>query len=487
MDKEFFKNLTIKKAIKAMQDGDTTALELTQYYLENIKEKNGELNAYLRVFADAEDQARKIDEDMKNGKVMGPLAGIPFAIKDNMLIQGEIASASSKILENYKATYDATAIKKLREAGAIFLGTVNMDEFAMGSSTENSAFGPTRNPHDTTRVPGGSSGGSAAAVAADMALASLGSDTGGSIRQPASFCGEVGLKPTYGKVSRSGLIAMASSLDQIGPITKTTEDAEIIFNIIKGKDPLDATTVNEVNEDSISKVKQENKKLKIGALTYDKNAVAPEVNSMMEESIETFKQAGHEIVETTLPYLKYSLPCYYIIMPAEVSSNLARLDGVKYGLLKEGDNLLGDYLKTRGAGFGKEAKRRIMIGTYVLSSGYYDAYYSKAQEIRNLIRKDFENAFDLSAGGVDAIILPTTTEPAFKLGEKTGDPMKMYLEDIFTVSANLAGVPAISIPAGFAERDGVKLPLGLQIIAPHFREDVLFSLGKQVENAKIKV
>ncbi|PIR57775.1 MAG: Asp-tRNA(Asn)/Glu-tRNA(Gln) amidotransferase GatCAB subunit A [Parcubacteria group bacterium CG10_big_fil_rev_8_21_14_0_10_38_31] len=484
MDKEFFKNLTIKKVAKAMQDGDTTALELTQYYLENIKGKNGELNAYLRIFAGAEDQARKIDEDIKNGKIMGPLAGIPFAIKDNMLIKGEVASASSKILENYRATYDATVIKKLREAGAIFLGTVNMDEFAMGSSTENSAFGPTKNPHDPARVPGGSSGGSAVAVAADMALASLGSDTGGSIRQPASFCGEVGLKPTYGRVSRSGLIAMASSLDQIGPITRTVEDAEIIFNIIKGKDPLDATTVN---EDVIPETKQENKKLKIGLLTYDKNVVAPEINDMMEKSVEMLKQAGHEIMEVTLPYLKYSLSCYYIIMPAEVSSNLARLDGVKYGLLKEGDNLLDDYLKTRGTGFGKEAKRRIMIGTYVLSSGYYDDYYSKAQEIRDLIRRDFENAFDLSAGGVDAIILPTTTEPAFKIGEKTDDPMKMYLEDIFTVSANLAGVPAISIPTGFAERDGVKLPLGLQIIAPHFREDVLFSLGKQVENAKIKV
>lgn len=482
MDKEFFKNLTIKKAVTAIQNREITALELTQYYLENIKEKNGKLNAYLKVFSNAEEQAKKIDEDIKNVKEVGPLAGIPFAIKDNILIKGEVASASSKILENYKATYDATVIKKLREAGAVFLGTVNMDEFAMGGSTENSAFGPTRNPYDTTRVPGGSSGGSAAAVASDMALASLGSDTGGSIRQPASFCGEVGLKPTYGKVSRSGLIAMASSLDQIGPIARTTEDAEIIFNIIKGEDTLDATTSL---GDSVSKFEISDKKLKIGLLTYDKNAVSPEINSMIEKSVEVFKNAGHEITEITLPYLKYSLPCYYIIMPAEVSSNLARLDGVKYGLLKEGENLLDDYLKTRGAGFGKETKRRIMIGTYVLSSGYYDAYYSKAQKVRGLIRKDFENAFDPSQDGVDAIILPTTTEPAFKLGEKTGDPMKMYLEDIFTVSANLAGVPAISIPAGHSERDGAKLPLGLQIIAPNFREDVLFTLGKLVENANL--
>jgi len=480
MDKEFFKNLTIKKAVNAIKSGDITALELTRYYLNNIKEKNGEINAYLRIFADAEEQAKKIDEKIKSGEDAGALAGIPFAIKDNILIKGKIASASSKILENYKATYDATVIKKLRDEGAVFLGAVNMDEFAMGGSTENSAFGPTKNPHDPKRVPGGSSGGSAAAVAADMALASLGSDTGGSIRQPASFCGEVGLKPTYGRISRSGLIAMASSLDQIGPITKTTEDAEIIFNIIKGEDPLDATTSL---GHSVSEPQTNLKKLKIGILNYDKNAVAPEINEMIEKSIEIFKKNGHEISEVALPYLKYSLPCYYIIMPAEVSSNLARLDGVKYGLLKEGENLLEDYLKTRGAGFGKETKRRIMTGTYVLSSGYYDAFYAKAQEVRNLIKKDFENIFK----EVDAIIMPTTTGPAFKLGEKIGDPIKMYLEDIFTVSANLSEVPAISIPAGFAERGGSKLPLGLQIIAPHFREDILFSLGKQFENAKIKV
>ncbi len=484
MDKEFFKNLTIKKALEAIKNSDINALELTQYYLGNIKEKNSDINAYLRVFDDAEEQAKKIDERLRKGGTMRPLEGIPFAVKDNMLIKGEVASASSRILEYYKATYDATVVKKLREAGAVFLGSVNMDEFAMGSSTENSAFGPTKNPHDTTRVPGGSSGGSAASVASSMSLASLGSDTGGSIRQPASFCGDVGLKPTYGRVSRSGLIAMASSLDQIGPLAKTTEDAEIIFNVIKGEDPLDATTID---ESSLPKPAQKDGKLKIGVLDYDKTSVSSEINSMMEKSIETFKEAGYEITTVALPYLKYSLPCYYIIMPAEVSSNLARLDGVKYGLLKEGDNLLEDYLKTRASGFGKETKRRIMIGTYVLSSGYYDAYYTKAQEIRNLIKKDFENAFNTLHGGVDAIILPTTTEPAFKLGEKTDDPMKMYLEDIFTVSANLTGVPAISIPAGFAEKDGTKLPLGLQIIAPYFREDTLFSLGKEFELANSKL
>jgi len=478
MNKEFFKDLTIKKATEAIKNGEITALELTKYYLNNIKEKNGELNTYLRVFPDAENQAKKIDDDIKSGKEMGTLTGVPLAIKDNILIKGKVASASSKILEDYKATYDATVIKKLREAGAIFLGAVNMDEFAMGGSTENSAFGPTKNPYDLTRVPGGSSGGSSAAVAANMALAAIGSDTGGSIRQPASFCGEVGLKPTYGRVSRSGLIAMASSLDQIGPIARTTEDAEIIFNIIQGEDPLDATTLL---GDPVSKSGDDDKKLKIGLLDYDKKAVSPEINDMIAKSAEIFRKAGHEIVEVALPYLKYSLPCYYIIMPAEVSSNLARLDGVKYGLLKEGGNLLEDYLKTRGAGFGKETKRRIMIGTYVLSSGYYDAYYSKAQEVRYLIKEDFENAFN----EIDAIILPTTTEPAFKLGEKTDDPIKMYLEDIFTVSANLTGLPAISIPAGYAEKDGSKLPLGLQIIAPHFREDILFSLGKQIENANL--
>lgn len=469
-------NLTIKKTGDALQNSDISALELTKYYLKNIKEKNDELNAYLEVFSDAQSQAEKIDEKIKKNEILGPLAGIPFAIKDNILIKGKTASASSKILGNYKATYDATVIKKLREAGAIFLGRVNMDEFAMGGSTENSAFGPTKNPHDTERVSGGSSGGSAAAVASEMALASLGSDTGGSIRQPASFCGEVGLKPTYGRVSRSGLIAMASSLDQIGPIAKTVEDAEIIFNVIKGKDALDSTTIEP--KEIIAKTG----KLKIGILNYDKNGVDKDVNRMMDNAVETFRNAGHEIKEVELPYLKYSLPCYYIIMPAEVSSNLARFDGVKYGALKEGENLLDNYLKTRGYGFGKETKRRVMIGTYVLSSGYYDAYYGKAQEVRALIRKDFENAFNEQNGGVDAIILPTAPEAAFKLGEKTDDPLKMYLEDIFTVSANLAGVPAISLPAGFSEKNGKKLPLGLQIIAPHFREDILFRLGKEFEN-----
>ena len=473
------KNLTIEKAGMKLESGEISALQLTQYYLKNIKEKNTKLNAYLEVFQDAEEQAKKIDEGIKSGKDMGPLAGIPFAIKDNILINGKSASASSKILENYKATYDATVIEKLREAGAVFLGRVNMDEFAMGGSTENSAFGPTKNPYDERRVPGGSSGGSATALAADMALAALGSDTGGSIRQPASFCGEVGLKPTYGRVSRNGLIAMASSLDQIGPIARTVSDAEIIFNTIKGKDPLDLTTI----EPKEIKIKID--KLKIGILNYNKNGVDKDVNKMMDNALETFHRVGHEIKEIELPYLKYSLPCYYIIMPAEVSSNLARFDGVKYGALKEGENLLGDYLKTRGYGFGKETKRRAMIGTYVLSSGYYDAYYTKAQEVRALIKKDFENAFNESNERVDAIILPTAPEAAFKLGEKTDNPLKMYLEDIFTVSANLTGVPAISLPAGFKELDGVKLPLGLQIIAPHFREDILFQLGKEFENANL--
>ena len=307
------KNLTIEKAGMKLESGEISALQLTQYYLKNIKEKNTKLNAYLEVFQDAEEQAKKIDEGIKSGKDMGPLAGIPFAIKDNILINGKSASASSKILENYKATYDATVIEKLREAGAVFLGRVNMDEFAMGGSTENSAFGPTKNPYDERRVPGGSSGGSATALAADMALAALGSDTGGSIRQPASFCGEVGLKPTYGRVSRNCLIAMASSLDQIGPIARTVSDAEIIFNTIKGKDPLDLTTI----EPKEIKIKID--KLKIGILNYNKNGVDKDVNKMMDNALETFHRVGHEIKEIELPSLKYSLPCYYIIMPAEVS------------------------------------------------------------------------------------------------------------------------------------------------------------------------
>ncbi|MFA4890502.1 MAG: Asp-tRNA(Asn)/Glu-tRNA(Gln) amidotransferase subunit GatA [Candidatus Paceibacterota bacterium] len=459
--------LTIKKAKEMMKSGEISAVSLVSDYLKNIKEKNKDINAYLEVFKDALDEAEKIDEEKKYGK---PLSGIPFAIKDNILIRGKICSAGSKMLENYSATYDASVIKKLREAGAIFLGRTNMDEFAMGASTENSAFGTTKNPHDFKRVAGGSSGGSAAAVAADMALAALGSDTGGSIRQPAGFCGVVGLNPTYGSVSRNGLVAMASSFDQIGPIAKTIEDAEIVFNVIKGKDEMDSTSVESSQSSAIS-----SQKFKIGVLKYDKKGVDEDVNKIIDESIKKLKKLGHEIKEIDLPHIKYSVPCYYVLVPAEVSANLARFDGVKYGLFKEGKNLLDDYMETRSHGFGDEVRRRIMLGTYVLSAGYYDAYYSKAQKVRELIRRDFKNVFN----EIDVILSPVSPTTAFKIGEKVNDPVQMYLEDIFTAPAKLAGVPAISVPAG---KSKAGLPVGIQFIAPWFREDVLFNIGKQYQN-----
>lgn len=476
--------MTIKETVEKIKNRELSALELTQSYLKNIREKNSDLNIYLEVFSDAEKEAKKIDEQIAKGNQVGMLAGVPFAIKDNLLIKGKKVSAGSKILGDYKATYDATVIKKLREAGAVFLGRVNMDEFAMGSSTENSAFGVTKNPRDESRVPGGSSGGSAAAVSGDLTLAAIGSDTGGSIRQPASFCGVVGLKPTYGSVSRHGLIAMASSLDQIGPLANTVEDTEIIFNCLQGEDIFDSTSVKTKNKDENLK----SQKLRIGILDYDKEGVDDKVVELIEQAAKLLKESGHELVKIKLPNIEYSLPCYYIIMPAESSSNLARFDGVRYGLSnkklsanQQEGNLTEDYKETRGAGFGKEVKKRIMLGTFVLSAGYYDAYYNKAQKARQQIKNDFAKAFNLSENGVDAIILPTTPTPAFKIGEKSSDPLAMYMEDIFTVSANIAGIPAISIPVGSVEKEGKKLPVGLQILAPHFREDILFSIGKEFE------
>jgi len=369
-------------------------------------------------------------------------------------------------LENYVAPYDATVIKKLKEAGAIFLGRANMDEFAMGSSTENSAYGVTKNPHDETRVAGGSSGGSAAAVAADLALAALGSDTGGSVRQPASFCGLVGLKPTFGAVSRFGLMAMGSSLDQIGPLAKNVEDAEIIFNAICGQDLMDSTTIKSTtyNRQSITS------RFIIGVpRDFLGEGVAPEVLKNFEAGLKKLEQAGVEIRDIELPNIRYSLPVYYIIMPAEISSNLARFDGVKFGPKISGDNLLEDYLKTRGQLFGKEARRRIILGTYVLSAGYYDAYYNKAIAVRKMIADDLKKIFD---SGVNAIATPTTPMPAFKIGEKINDPLQMYLADIFTVTANITGVPAISIPSGST---------GFQLQADWGREDILFEIGKKFE------
>jgi len=468
--------LTIKKVRELLDSGEISCRELVAVYQSEIKKKNSEINGYLEVFDDAYEAAEKEDELIAGGEEPKPLSGIPLAIKDNILIKGKICSAASKMLQNYKASYEATVIKKLREAGAIFLGRTNMDEFAMGSSTENSAFGATKNPYDLERVAGGSSGGSAAAVASFMALAGLGSDTGGSIRQPAAFCGIVGLKPTYGAVSRYGLIAMASSLDQIGPIAKTVADAEIIFNTIKGKDPADSTSVESEIPSSKFRVPSS---IKIGVpKEVFSDGLDENVLNIFKETMEKLKLKGAEIKEISLPHLDYGLACYYIIMPAEVSSNLARYDGVKYGFYKPGKTLLNDYLETRSAGFGKETKRRIMLGAYVLSSGYYDAYYLKAKKIQQLIKKDFENGFK----EVNAILTPTAPAPAFKIGEKTKDALSMYLSDIFTVPVNLAGLPAISIPAGYVEKDKKKMPVGIQLIAPWFREDYLFEIGKMIES-----
>ena len=469
------KNLTIKKARESLLKGDFSAVELTKAYLQKIKEQNGEINAYLEIFDDAVKQAKVADKKIKNGEG-GFLTGIPLAIKDNILIKGKIASSASKILENYRAVYDATAIAKLKKEGAVFLGRTNMDEFAMGGSTENSAYGVTKNPYDISRVSGGSSGGSAAALAMDGALGALGSDTGGSVRQPASFCGVVGLKPTYGAVSRFGLMAMGSSLDQIGTFGKTVEDAEIIFNAISGHDEKDSTSVSE----SFYKKEELNRAMTIGVPEnfIERDGIDENVLKNFKHTIDKLKNKGYKIKNVDLPNLKHSLAGYYIIMPAEAGTNMARFDGVRYGLLKEGASGIDDYMKTRGLGFGKEVRRRIMLGTYVLSAGYYDAYYSKATMVREMIKKDFEEAFK----EVDAIITPTSPTPAFKIGEKSEDPLQMYLADIFTVPINLAGIPAISVPSGFAEMGGKKLPLGCQIIAPHFKEGRLFKIGKDIEN-----
>ena len=472
-------DLTIESARSLLHEGKISARELTSIYQEEINTKNPELNAYLEVFDDTFAEAKEIDERLRSGEAPRALEGIPFAIKDNILIKDRICSAASRILENYQASYDAFVIKKLREAGALFLGRTNMDEFAMGSSTENSAFGATKNPYDPSRVPGGSSGGSAVSVASNLALAALGSDTGGSIRQPAGFCGVVGLKPTYGAVSRSGLIAMASSLDQIGPIAKTVRDAELIFDVIKGKDLLDSTSVQ--YQPQIPNLKS--KKLRVGVpkeyfSVKGGEGIDKDVLGVINKAIETLRGLGHEIKEVSLPHTPYALSCYYIIAPAEISANLARYDGVRYGLYKEGKNVIEEYFKTRAAGLGEEVRRRIILGTYVLSAGYYEAYYGRASKVRSLIKKDFENVFR----EVDLLITPISPKPAFKIGEKIDDPLSMYLEDIFLVTANLAGVPALSLPCGQVDSGGVSLPVGIQLIASWFSESILFEAGKILES-----
>lgn len=441
-----------------------TNKERIEECLKNINEKNGELNAFLEVFDD-------VWEQYEVAKDKAPLFGMPIAIKDNILFDGHKASAASKILEGFTAPYDATVIKKLKDAGAVIVGRTNMDEFAMGGSTENSAYGPTKNPHDTSRVPGGSSGGSAVAVATGMVPVSLGSDTGGSIRQPAAFCGVVGLKPSYGRVSRSGLIAMSSSLDQIGPFAKSVTDAEKIYEVIKGLDPMDSTTAP---DSAYPDGKKFSKTIGIPREFVESDGVSEEVKKNFSEAVERFKSLGYKMKDVELSHIKYALAVYYILMPAEVSSNLARFDGVKYGLKEGGKDGIEDFFKTRAKGFGAEVRRRVILGTYVLSSGYYDEYYGSALKMKKMISDEFAETFK----DVDLILTPTTPTPAFKLGEKTSDPLSMYLADIFTVPANIAGLPSISIPSGFSG----ELPLGIELTAAAGREDNLFVAGKEFMN-----
>jgi aspartyl-tRNA(Asn)/glutamyl-tRNA(Gln) amidotransferase subunit A len=469
--------LTIESARTAIAEKHVTASGLVERFYSKIKADDPEIHAYLALAEDrAFTQAKYIDGLVSKGAALPPLAGVPVGIKDVMVTKGVRTTAGSKILENFIPPYDCTAVAKLEAAGAIVLGKLNCDEFAMGSSNENSAYGPVRNPRDTSRVPGGSSGGSAAAVAAGMAVATLGSDTGGSIRQPASFCGVVGLMPTYGRVSRYGLIAFASSLDHIGPLTKTVKDAAILLGVIAGHDPLDSTSAKVPVSNYEADLAKPVSGLKIGIpKEYFGEGLETEVRAAVEAGIAKLHSTGCEIVPISLPHTAYAVPTYYVIATAEASANLARFDGVRYGHRAKGASTLSDmYRKSRDEGFGTEVKRRIMLGTYALSSGYYDAYYLKAQRVRTLLTRDFEEAFRR----VDAIVTPTAPTPAFKIGEKSDDPLSMYLADIYTVTADLAGIPGISIPCGETKSG---LPIGLQVLGKHFDESTVLRVAAAVE------
>lgn len=475
--------MTIKQAHQGLSKKEFSCLELTKACLDRIKEIDNQLKAFISVEEKQTlEQAKVIDTKIGQGQDFNILQGVPSAVKDVINIVGQKTTAGSKILENYQAPYDATVIEKLKSANSIFLGKTNLDEFACGSSTENSYFGPSKNPWDKERVPGGSSGGSAVAVAANECIYALGSDTGGSIRLPASFCGVVGLKPTYGRVSRFGLLAMASSLDQIGPITKTVEDAAIVLNYIAGRDPKDSTTVNKKVQDYAKNLNKEIKGLKIGVpKEYFVKGIEKEVEKSVREAIKKLEDLGAKVSEVSLPHSKYALSAYYIIMPSELSSNLARYDGVKYGFSAKEESLLQNYLQTRAQGFGAEIRRRLMIGAYSLSAGYYEAYYLQAQKVRTKIIDDFNQVFSQ----VDCLVTPISPTVAFKLGEKVDDPLTMYLTDIYTVSANIAGIPAISIPCGLAKpKEGEKeLPVGLQILGKHFDEATILQVANNYEKA----
>jgi aspartyl-tRNA(Asn)/glutamyl-tRNA(Gln) amidotransferase subunit A len=464
---------TLKQLHEELKNGSLTIDTLVANCKKTIKEKDGEVHALLGLYSD-DCIASQISfaKDMFAKGTATTLTGVPIVLKDNILVKDERATGGSKILENYDATYDATVVRKLKEAGAILFGRGNMDEFAMGGSTENSAYGVTKNPHNILHVAGGSSGGSAAVVAYGGVPVSLGSDTGGSIRQPASFCGVVGLKPTYGNVSRYGVMAMGSSLDQIGPFGNCVEDVEEVYKVISGHDLLDSTSLPEEITSAIPLTSK--KVIGVPMNFIDRKGINKEVLDNFNEAISKLNGAGYTIQDVSIEHLEKSLSVYYIVMFAEVSSNLARYDGIRFGLSHPGETSIQSYFESRTAGFGAEVRRRILIGTYVLSSGYYDAYYNKANLVREMLRKEFRDVFE----NVDVIAMPNAPTPAFKIGEKVSDPLAMYLEDIFTVPVNIVGVPAIAIPSG-KTKDG--LPLGIQFIAPHMREDLLFTIGKDFE------
>ena len=457
---------------------ERSAVEIVTETLQRIETLEPKLKSFLCVTADrALQQAQQVDQQLAAGEDIGLLAGIPLGIKDNMATRGVPTTCASRILEGFVPPYESTVTAKLQQAGAVMVGKTNLDEFAMGSSTENSGYQVTANPWDLERVPGGSSGGSAAAVAAEECVVALGSDTGGSIRQPASLCGVVGLKPTYGLVSRFGLVAYASSLDQIGPFGRSVEDAAILLQAIAGYDAKDSTSLNVEIPDYTQSLKPDLKGLKIGVITETfGEGLDPVVAETVQKAIAQLKTLGAKITEISCPRFRYGLPAYYIIAPSEASANLARYDAVKYGIREEANNLLEMYNQTRAKGFGTEVKRRIMLGTYALSAGYYDAYYLKAQKVRTLIKEDFDNAF----AKVDVLVCPTSPTTAFKAGEKTADPLSMYISDLMTIPVNLAGLPSMSIPCGF---DGQKLPIGLQLIGNVLREDLLFRVGYAYEQS----
>ncbi len=477
--------MTISDLTLRLAKREVTSREVMSACLDRITRTDGTLHAFVSYdSADALRQAEAADRELASGisHTQKPLLGVPIAIKDVLAVKGHPLNCGSKILGDFISPYDATVIQKLRSAGAIVFGRANMDEFAMGSSTENSAFGLTRNPWDPARTPGGSSGGSAAAVAADQCIASLGSDTGGSVRQPAAFCGCVGLKPSYGRVSRYGLVAYASSLDQVGCLTKNVEDSATLLEVISGPDSRDSTSVPQPVPGYRAGLVQDIRGLRIGLpREYMVGGLDPQVRSATEKAVQRLQEMGAEIREISLPHTDYAIAAYYIIATAEASANLARFDGIRYCKRGEGTDVIDLYRKTRGSGFGEEVKRRIILGTYVLSSGYYDAYYLRAQKVRTLIRTDFLQAFEQ----VDAVLTPTSPTPAFKIGEKTADPLQMYLMDIFTISANLAGICGISVPCGFAEVAGsdVRLPLGLQLLGRPFGEETILRIANAYESA----